>query len=197
MAIFHLKNDQLFGGGTKQYLVARVDGKTSDGWKNTLEQLETLYKRKAGDFPFEYTFVDQAFSNTFKGERNFAKTLTAMASLCIFIASLGLLGMIVFALEQKTKEIGIRKVSGASVGDILLLISKGYTLLIVTAFAIGAPLSYWLMTQWLQSFEYRVTPSPYIYLGAGIGTLLAALAITSYHSIKAALLNPVSVLKDE
>lgn len=197
MAIFHLKNQQLFGGGTKRYLVARVEGKTAEGWKNTLAQLETLYKKKAGDFPFEYTFVDQAFANTFKGESNFAKTLTAMASLCILIASLGLLGMIVYALEQKTKEIGIRKVSGASVGDILLLISKGYTWLIIIAFAIGAPLSYWLMTKWLQSFEYHITPSPYIYIGAGVGTLLTALAITSYHSVKAALLNPVDVLKDE
>ncbi len=156
-----------------------------------------MYKKKAGDFPFEYTFVDQAFANTFKGESNFAKTLTAMASLCILIASLGLLGMIVYALEQKTKEIGIRKVSGASVTDILLLISKGYSLLIVIAFIIGAPLSYWLMTQWLQGFEYHITPSPYIYIGAGVGTLLTALAITSYHSVKAALLNPVDVLKDE
>ena len=120
-----------------------------------------------------------------------------MATLCILIASLGLLGMIVFALEQKTKQIGIRKVSGASVGDILLLISKGYTVLIVIAFAIGAPLSYWLMTQWLQSFEYHISPSPYIYLGAGVGTLLIALAITSFQSIKAALLNPVRVLKNE
>lgn len=197
MAIFHLKNDQLFGGGTKQYLVARIDGKTAQGWENTITQLEGLYKKKAGDFPFEYTFVDQAFANTFKGEANFAKTLTAMASLCILIASLGLLGMIVYALEQKTKEIGIRKVSGASVADILLLISKSYTVLIIIAFLIGAPLSYWLMTQWLQGFEYHITPSPFIYIGAGVGTLLTALAITSYHSVKAALLNPVEVLKDE
>jgi putative ABC transport system permease protein len=197
MAIFHLKNDQLFGGGAKQYLVARIDGKTADGWKNTVAQLEALYKQKAGDFPFEYTFVDQAFANTFKGESNFAKTLTIMACLCILIASLGLLGMIVYALEQRTKEIGIRKVSGASVIDILLIISKGYTRLIMLAFIIGAPLSYWLMTQWLQSFEYHISPSPYIYLGAGVGTLLTALAITSYHSMKAALLNPVDVLKDE
>ncbi len=197
MAIFHLKNDQLFGGGTKQYLVARIDGKTAQGWENTITQLEGLYKKKAGDFPFEYTFVDQAFANTFKGEANFAKTLTAMASLCILIASLGLLGMIVYALEQKTKEIGIRKVSGASVADILLLISKSYTVLIIIAFVIGAPLSYWLMTQWLQGFEYHITPSPFIYIGAGVGTLLTALAITSYHSVKAALLNPVEVLKDE
>ena len=78
-----------------------------------------------------------------------------------------------------------------------MLISKSYTVLIVIAFLIGAPLSYWLMTQWLQGVEYHITPSPFIYIGAGVGTLLTALAITSYHSVKAALLNPVEVLKDE
>jgi hypothetical protein len=78
MAIFHSKNDQLFGGGTQRYLVARIDGKTSDGWENTLALLETTYKKKAGDFPFEYTFVGQAFAITVKGERNFAITITAM-----------------------------------------------------------------------------------------------------------------------
>jgi len=197
MGIFHLKNDQLFGVGTKKYLVARVASQTAAEWKKTVAGLSTLWKEKAGDFPFEYTFVDQAFANTFKGEKNFGRTLTVLASLGIFIASLGLLGMIVYALEQRTKEIGIRKVSGASVLDILLLVSKSYTSLILLAFAIGAPVSYWLMTKWLQSFEYHIKPSPLIYILAGVSTLLMALAITSYHSIKAAMLNPVDVLKDE
>ena len=197
MGIFHLKNDQLFGVGTKKYLVARVASQTAAEWKKTVAGLSTLWKEKAGDFPFEYTFVDQAFANTFKGEKNFGQTLTVLASLGIFIASLGLLGMIVYALEQRTKEIGIRKVSGASVLDILLLVSKSYTSLILLAFAIGAPVSYWLMTKWLQSFEYHIKPSPLIYILAGVSTLLMALAITSYHSIKAAMLNPVDVLKDE
>ena len=197
MGIFHLKNDQLFGVGTKKYLVARVASQTAAEWKKTVAGLSILWKKKAGDFPFEYTFVDQAFANTFKGEKNFGRTLTVLASLGIFIASLGLLGMIVYALEQRTKEIGIRKVSGASVLDILLLVSKSYTSLILLAFAIGAPLSYWLMTKWLQSFEYHIKPSPLIYILAGVSTLLMALAITSYHSIKAAMLNPVDVLKDE
>jgi putative ABC transport system permease protein len=197
MAIFHLKNDQLFGGGGKKYLVARVASQSAEGWNKTVSGLSTLWKTKAGDFPFEYTFVDQAFANTFKGQENFGKTLTVLATLGILIASLGLLGMIVYALEQRTKEIGIRKVSGASVMDIVLLISKGYTGLILLAFAIGAPLSYWLMTKWLQDFEYHIKPSFLIFIVAGLGTLIVALLITSYHSVKAASLNPVDVLKDE
>ena len=197
MGLFHLKNKQLFGGGDKKYLIARIDSRTSEAWNKTIAGLSSVWKQKAGDFPFEYSFVDQSFANTFKGEENFGKTLTILATLGILIASLGLLGMIVYALEQRTKEIGIRKVSGASVMDILVLISKGYTRLILLAFIIGAPLSYWLMTNWLQDFEYHITPSPFIYIFAGVGTLITALLITSYHSIKAALINPVEVLKDE
>jgi putative ABC transport system permease protein len=197
MAIFHVKNKDLFGTGDKQYVVLRVEGQTSAAWEKTLSSLTTLWKEKAGDVAFDYSFVDQAFANTFKAERNFGKTLTILASLGITIAALGLLGMIVYMLEQRTKEIGIRKVSGASVKDILILISKGYTQLIIIAFFIGAPLSYWMMTKWLQDFTYHISPSPYIYIFAGAGTLLIALFITSYHSIKAARRNPVEVLRDE
>jgi putative ABC transport system permease protein len=105
--------------------------------------------------------------------------------------------MIIYTLEQRTKEIGIRKVSGASVIDILALISQGYTRLIIIAFIIGAPLSWWMMQHWLQDFAYRITPSLWIFAIVGIGTLFTAMMITSYHSMKAAMTNPVDVLKDE
>ena len=120
-----------------------------------------------------------------------------MASLAILIAGLGLLGMIIYMLEQRTKEIGIRKVSGASVWDILVLVSKGYIKLILLAFLIGAPISYWMMQQWLQDFAYRVPISLWLIAGVGMGTLVTAALITSYHSVKAALTNPVVVLRDE
>ncbi|UXE68431.1 MAG: ABC transporter permease [Chryseotalea sp. WA131a] len=197
MAIFHLKNKDVYGANTKQYVVLRMEGQTSANWEKSLASLAALWKEKAGDVAFDYSFVDQAFANTFKAERNFGKTLTVLATLGIIIAALGLLGMIVYTLEQRTKEIGIRKVAGASAKDILILISTGFTKLIMIAFVIGAPLSYWLMTKWLQGFTYHISPSPYIYIVAGMGTLLVALAITSYHSIKAATLNPVEVLRDE
>jgi putative ABC transport system permease protein len=145
----------------------------------------------------DYSFVDQAFAETFRTQEQFGNVLTVMATLAIMIASLGLLGMIIYALEQRTKEIGIRKVSGASVWDILKLISRGYTKLIVVAFLIGAPFSYWLMQQWLKDFAYKITPSFWIFAVTGLSTLLVAILITSYHSVKAALTNPVDVLKDE
>jgi putative ABC transport system permease protein len=195
MAIFHI-NKLGFYSNEKQ-LVLRMKSLDGESWEKTIASVGALWKKHAGDTPFDYYFVDQAFAEAFKSQQQFGKVLTVMATLAIMIAALGLLGMIIYALEQRTKEIGIRKVSGASVWDILKLISKGYTKLIVVAFIIGAPFSYWLMEKWLSDFAYRITPSGWIFAITGLSTLLVAILITSYHSMKAALTNPVEVLKDE
>ena len=197
MAIFHNKSKNLFGVGDKRYIALRIASQNSGAWEKTLAELNTLWKTHAGDAPLQFEFVDQAFADTFKTQQQFGTILTIIATLAIMIAALGLLGMIIYMLEQRTKEIGIRKVSGASVFDILALISKGYTRLIIIAFVIGAPLSYWIMQEWLQDFAYRITPSLWIYAFVGLGTLFIAILITSYHSMKAAMTNPVDVLKDE
>ncbi len=196
MAIFHINNVHV-NGGAANYIAIRFQPQNLEAWETSLANLNTLWKAHAGDTPFEYGFVDDYFAETFKTQQQFGTVLTVMATLAILIASLGLLGMIIYALEQRTKEIGIRKVSGASVWDILTLISKGYTRLIVIAFIFGAPLSYWMMKEWLEDFAYRITPSPWIFILTGIATLAVAVLITSYHSVKAALTNPVDVLKDE
>jgi putative ABC transport system permease protein len=197
MAVFHNKSANLFGLGDKKYIVLRINPQGTEGWDKTFAELNTLWKIHAGDTPLQYEFVDDAFADTFKTQQRFGGILTVMASLAILIAALGLLGMIVYTLEQRTKEIGIRKVSGASVLDILTLITRNFTMLVIVAFIIGAPLAYWLMEQWLQDFAYRITPSVWMFFGVGLGTLLIAILITSYHSVKAALTNPVKVLKDE
>lgn len=196
MAIFHINKLEFFYSNEK-LLVLRMESLSGESWEKTIAGINTLWKKHAGDTPFDYYFVDQAFAEAFKSQQQFGKVLTVMATLAIMIAALGLLGMIIYALEQRTKEIGIRKVSGASVWDILKLISQGYTKLILVAFVIGAPFSYWLMQKWLSDFSYRITPSVWIFLATGLCTLLVAILITSYHSVKAALTNPVDVLKDE
>lgn len=196
MAIFNTKNKYLIDGD-KNYLIVKVEPQSVDAWKNTLEAMQKQWKQHAGDTPFQYAFVDENFAETFSTHRQFGKVLTVMASLAILISSLGLLGMIIYSLEQRTKEIGIRKVSGASVYNILLLISKGYTKLIVIAFAAGAPLAYYMMHFWLMDFAYAIKPSIWIFVIAGVCTLVLAVLITGYHSMKAALTNPVDVLKDE
>lgn len=196
MAIFHIKNSDIFGGA-RQYLVMKIQPQNSEQWATTFASLNKLWKQHAGDSPFQYSFVDAEFAETFATQQKFGLVLTVLAVLAVLIACLGLLGMIIYALEQRTKEIGIRKVSGASVSAIFLLISKGYTKLIVIAFVIGAPISYYMMNLWLKDFAYKIKPSILIFAVTGLSTVLVAVLITSYHSIKAARTNPVDVLRDE
>ncbi len=196
MAIFHIKN-KVSGAGETRFVTLRMAAQNSETLEKTLAEVNILWKKHAGDFPFQYEFVDQNFAESFKTQRQFAKTLTIMAGMAILIAGLGLLGMVIYTLEQRTKEIGIRKVAGASAFNILTLISKGYTKLIVIAFIIGAPISYWMMQRWLENFAYRVTVSLWVFVWIGLGTLIISILITGYHSVKASLMNPVSVLRDE
>lgn len=183
--------------GKKRYALLRLAAQNSEAMQATIETLKTKWKEFAGDKPFQYSFVDENFANAFKNTQQFGATLRILSALAIIIASLGLLGMIVYSLEQRTKEIGIRKVSGASVFSIVALMSKEYTQLIAIAFVLSAPLAFWVIQQWLGDFEYKVTPSPIIFIGAGLSALLAAMLITGYHCYKAASRNPVEVLKDE
>ena len=196
MAIFNTKNKYL-GDGDRNFLIVQIKPQNAKAWATTLTGLHEKWKQFAADTPFQYSFIDENFAKTFSTQQQFGKVLTVMAALAILIASLGLLGMIIYSLEQRTKEIGIRKVSGASVYNILVLISKGYTKLILIAFFIGAPVAYYMMRYWLMDFAYAIKPSAWIFFFAGVSTLLLSVAITSYHSMKAALTNPVDVLKDE
>jgi putative ABC transport system permease protein len=197
MAIFHIKNESLPGAGQKQFIVLKMTSQDGNEWEKSIASLGALWKAQAVDSPLEYSFVDQSFAQTFQSQQQFGTALAIMASLAILIASLGLLGMIIYMLEQRTKEIGIRKVAGASVWNIWVLISTGYTRLIIISFIISAPLAYFAMQNWLQDFAYRVELSPLLFVLTGLVVLLIALMITSYHSIKASMTNPVDVLKDE
>jgi putative ABC transport system permease protein len=197
LGIFHMKSGRVVGEGSREFIGIRMNSLNPEQWQAMLGELASLWKVHAPDSPFEYQFVEDNFAKAFKNESQFGKALTVMAVLAILIASLGLLGMIVYSLELRTKEIGIRKVAGASVWNILTLISRSYTYLILVAFAVGAPLSFWMMDKWLGTFAYRITPSPWLFAGVGVGTLVVAISITLYHSMKAALTNPVDVLKDE
>jgi putative ABC transport system permease protein len=194
--IFSLGN-KLIAQEPHMYIALRIAPQSGEAWAATFGSIQKRWKEYAGDTPFQYDFVDQVFANAFRAQQQFGQALTAIASMAMMIAGLGLLGMIIYALESRTKEIGIRKVSGASVFSILKLISMTYTKLILLAFIIAVPVSYWLMQKWLADFAYRVTPSPWVFAGIGLGTLLVAFLITSYHSIKAATTNPIDVLRDE
>jgi putative ABC transport system permease protein len=196
LGIFHIKNKRVYPGD-RQYLALRVQRQSKDEWQQTITSVNNLWKQHAGDAPFDYYFVDQAFAQTFKSQQQFGNILTVMSALAIMIACLGLLAMIIFSIEHRSKEIGIRKVNGAGVLDILKLVTGSFSKLVLIAFIIGAPCAYWMMTRWLEGFAYKISPSFLTFAIVGSGTLLVAILITGYHSMKAASLNPVDVLKDE
>lgn len=196
MGIFHIDHEYLYDGPRRQIAV-RVDPSAASGLPTLISRMNDKWKQHAGDVPFDHGFVEEDFAETFSTHERFANVLVVMATLAILIACFGLLGVIVYALEQRTKEIGIRKVSGASVMDILKLITRSFVNLVLIAFLIGAPVAYLAMDNWLSEFAYRTELSAWIFGVTGLGTLAVAVLITSYHSLKAALTNPVDVLKDE
>jgi putative ABC transport system permease protein len=195
MAIFNMKG--LIFSANRQYAVMRIRPETGRDVKKLISELQTEWKQFTGEAPFYYDFVDQSFATSFEGEERFGQALSIFAVLAILIASLGLLGMIIFTLELRTKEIGIRKVNGASEFNIITLISKDYTKLILIAIFISIPVSIVFMNQWLEGFLYRIKITADVFVIAAISTLFVAMLITSYHSVKAALTNPIDVLKDE
>jgi putative ABC transport system permease protein len=167
---------------------------------NVVETMAAIKKQYAVFFPgniFDYYFLDQHYNEQYKNDQLFGKAFSIFASFAIFIACLGLLGLSLFATMQRTKEIGVRKVLGASVSNIVLLLSKDFIKLVIVAFVIASPISYFIMHQWLQDFAYRINISWWIFAAAGILAIVVALATISFQAIKAAFANPVTSLRAE
>lgn len=165
--------------------------------KTALAQLETIYKQINPGFPFSYQFADTAYEKLYRSEAVISTLVNVFASLAIFIACLGLLGLSAFTAEQRNKEIGIRKVLGASVTAIVALLSVDFLKLVLLAIVVAIPLSWYLMSGWLQRFAYRLELSWWVFGVAGLLAMLIALLTVSVQSIKAALLDPVKSLKSE
>ncbi len=146
---------------------------------------------------FDYSFVDERFDTQYANDRLFGKVFAIFAGFAIFIACLGLLGLSLFATFQRTKEIGVRKVLGASVSNIVVLLSRDFMALVVLAFVIAAPVAWWIMHQWLQDFAYRMDMDWGLFIGAGVLAVLIALLTVSWQAVRAALMNPVDSLKSE
>ena len=164
---------------------------------NTLQQLEKLWKEHVPQRPFTYEFMDDSFSALHAAEERFKTLFTWLTGLAIFIACLGLSGLTAFVVAQRTKEIGIRKVLGASVGNILVLINKDVMKLIITALIIAAPIAFYFMEQWLLNFAYHVELQWWIVAIAGAVVTVIMIITTGYQSVKASLNNPVESLKVE
>ncbi len=162
-----------------------------------LNKIKAVFKAYVPDMPFEYKFADDEYAKKFAGEIRISKLTGFFAAFAIFISCLGLFGMATFIAEKRTKEIGVRKVLGASVFNLWNLLSKEFMLLVVISFLIATPLSYYFMHNWLQNYQYRTNLSWWIFAAAGIGALLITLITVSFQSIKAAIANPVKSLRTE
>ena len=159
--------------------------------------LESNWRKMAPGQEFNYTFLDEAFSNMYESEQRIGTIALLFAALAIFVSCLGLLGLASFMAEQRTKEIGIRKVLGANIPGIVWMLSKDFLKLVFIALVVAAPLSYYFMEQWLQDFAYRIDISWWVFALAGCIALLMAFGTVSFQSIRAALANPVESLRSE
>jgi len=167
---------------------------------NLAATIEAIKAKYAAFFPgnlFNYYFLDEKFNAQYKDEQLFGKAFSIFSVFAIFIACLGLLGLSLFATTQRTKEIGVRKVLGASVSNIVMLLSKDFIRLIIIAFVIASPVAWWIMHNWLQDFAYRINISWWIFFAAGLLAVIIALATISFQAIKAAIANPVKSLRTE
>ena len=162
-----------------------------------LSHLEKTWKKFLPQTPFEYTFLDERFDQLYRSEQRQGTLFTAFACIAIFIACLGLFGLSAFTITQRIKEIGVRKVLGASTGSIVGLLSKDFLRLVVIAAVIAFPVAWYAMHNWLQDFAYRISIQWWVFLAAGFLASVIALVTMSFQAIKAALANPVKSLRSE
>jgi ABC-type antimicrobial peptide transport system permease subunit len=148
-------------------------------------------------YPFEFHFVKEEYDKGFTGIRSTSRLLWVCGSLAIFISCLGLFGLSAFVAERRTREIGIRKVLGATLADVWFLLSREFFKPLLLAFLLGAPLAGWAMQKLLQNIEYRIGLSWWMFAFTGVLTLLVALLTVSVHGVKTALMNPVKSLRSE
>jgi putative ABC transport system permease protein len=176
-------------------VLLKINPKVSAG--EALQKIGSIFKTYNPAQPFEYQFVDQEYAKKFGNEERIGKLASFFASLAIFISCLGLFGMASFMAEQRVKEIGVRKVLGASVLNLWGLLSKDFVLLVIISLLIATPAAYYFMHNWLQQYPYRSEMAWWIFASSGAGALVITLLTVSYQSIKAALANPVRSLRSE
>ncbi len=178
------------------YYSANIQLHSAD-YSRGLKQLEKAYNQVYTDSFFEPKFVDDQIRETYEQEQTMGRLINFFAGIALLIGCMGLYGLILFMVVQRTKEVGVRKVLGASVGSILWLFNRELLQLVGIAFLLSAPVAWWVMKGWLSNFEYRISLSPGIFLLALLATLIIALITVSFQSVKAAVMNPVKSLRSE
>jgi putative ABC transport system permease protein len=190
-ALFHLSSKTYDFGHN---VIAKV---RSQDLSKVIKQVESKWKNFASAEPFDYNFLDAAFDSQYRSEQRLGSIFSIFAALSIFIACLGLFGLSAFMAERRTKEIGVRKVLGASVSNVVVLLSKDFLRLTLIAIVIAFPVAWYFMSKWLEDFAYRINITWTIFLIAGFGTLIITLVTISFQAIAAAMANPVKSLRTE
>jgi hypothetical protein len=162
-----------------------------------LARTEKVFQRLMPAVPFEYTFVDQEYALKFAGEERIGKLATFFASLAIFISCLGLFGMASFVAEQRKKEIGIRKILGASVSNLWRMLSMEFVMLVGISCLIGISIAWYYLTGWLEKYEYHTEISVWVFITVSAASLIITLLTISFHTIKASIINPINSLRSE
>lgn len=191
-ALFH-NSSKTYKVGTS-YILAQVDGSHI---ANTINQVEAKWKKLAPGVPFEYSFLDKNFESLYQSDQKLGTVFGIFTCLSILVACLGLLGLSIYTAERRIKEIGIRKVLGATVSGIVTMLSKEFLKLVIIGAVIAFPLAWWAMDKWLQDFAYKVDISWWVFILAAIVALFIAILTMSFQAIKAAVANPVESLRAE
>jgi ABC-type antimicrobial peptide transport system permease subunit len=165
--------------------------------QKALASIETIFKTYNPSVPFEYQFADEEFEKKFITENLVSRITNIFAGLAIFICCIGLAGLASFTIEKRFREIGIRKVLGATVQQLLMLISKEFLKLVLVAFVIAVPLTWWFMNSWLDKYTYRISINPWLFGVVGAMVLLLELVVVSLNTLRAATANPVKSLRSE
>jgi predicted permease len=169
----------------------------ADTWKRALNKTEAAFKEIYPEDDFSYAFYDESIAGFYKSEQNMIRLLKWASALCVFISCLGLMGLVIYTTNVRTKEIGVRKILGATAGQIVSLLSKDFVVLVMSAFLVAAPAAWWFMHNWLQDYAYRTRISWWIFASCGGGMLLLALAILSFRTFRVASANPVNSIRTE
>ncbi len=162
-----------------------------------MKVIENLWKKIFGNEPFSFSFYDQYFDSLYKKEERQSKALTLFVIIAFIITCMGLLSQVLQNTQNRIKEIGIRKINGATIKEVMLLLNKEFVWTVVIAFIIATPIAYYVMTKWLESFAYKTVLSWWIFALAGVAALLIALLTVSWQSYRAASRNPVEALRYE
>jgi ABC-type antimicrobial peptide transport system permease subunit len=164
---------------------------------DNLDKVQEIYRKYNPSYPFDYHFVDEEYAAKFASEKRTGDLAALFAGLTIFISCLGLFGLATYMAENRIKEIGVRKVLGASVASITTLLSKDFLKLVILSIVIASPVAWWTMNSWLQTYPYRISIEWWVFALAGLVSIVIAVTTVSVQSIKAALSNPVKNLRSE